>query len=80
MLRLLRQPGNVPGFRPVDFFPDAIAGGRQGVGNAGFGSGLTKFTQSLTRRPESSPCAKGTGLKSSLTLYLLFMTRQEPAP
>ena len=49
-------------------------------------SGAQLFSPSLKPigafrpRLKTTPSAKGTGLKSSLTLFLLFMARQAPAP
>jgi hypothetical protein len=80
MLRLLRQPGNAPGFFLANFLADANAGGDSPAGRAGFVGRLTELTANLTRSSKSSPCAKGTDFKSSLTLHLLFMARPAPAP
>jgi hypothetical protein len=79
MLRLLRQrPGRAPWSSLAHFVGDAIAGEGHAGNRARFAGALTALTANLTRSCKSSPYAKGTGLKSSLTLHLLFMVR--PAP
>lgn len=80
MLRLLRRLGTAP--EPcIAFAPIPVLRGAIGFHpRSSFGVGLTQFTESLTRRPKSPSCAKGTGLKSSLTLFLLFMARRTRAP
>lgn len=74
MLRMLRRPGVTPARHPVHRCPLSADS------HSRFRRSLTEFTGSLTRQAKSQACAKGTGLKSSLTLFLLFMTRPALAP
>ena len=72
MLRLLRRPAAMAGSHPIFSWPADNFGARllnpTSTPNGGFAA-----------RPKS-PRANGTGLKPSLTLFLLFMAKPAPAP
>jgi hypothetical protein len=72
MLRLLRRPGDMTGSHPIISWPAD-----------NFGVRLLNSTStpnvSFAARPKA-PFANGTGLKPSLTLFLLFMAEPAPAP
>ena len=72
MLRLLRRPGDMPGSYPTFSWPAD-----------NFGARLLNPTSTtiggFVTRPKS-PFVNGTGLKPSLTLFLLFMAEPAPAP
>jgi hypothetical protein len=72
MLRSLRRPGDMPGSHPIFSWPADHFGARRlnptSTSNRGFAA-----------RPKS-PFVNGTGLKPSLTLFLLFMAEPAPAP
>lgn len=72
MLRLLRRPGDTARSPPICSWPSARSGAR-----------LVTPTATLIGGFEPGPeprFVNGTGLKPSLTLFLLFMTKPAPAP
>jgi hypothetical protein len=72
MLRLLRRPGDMAGSHPIFSWPAD-----------NFGAHLLNPTSTPNCGFESwpkSPFVNGTGLKPSLTLFLLFMAEPAPAP
>jgi hypothetical protein len=72
MLRLLRRPGDMPGPHPIFSRPADTSGAR-------LLNPTSTPTGGFAARPKS-PFVNGTGLKPSLTLFLLFMARPAPAP
>ena len=72
MLRLLRRLGDTAGSHPVFSRPEARSGARLVTSTSTPIGGFKP-------RP-NTPFVNGTGLKPSLTLFWLFMTRQAPAP
>jgi len=65
MLRLLRRLGDTAGSHPIVSYPDARSGAHL----------LSSFF-----RPDKTLFVNGTGLKPSLTLFLLFMECHGQAP
>ena len=72
MLRLLRRLGHMAGPHPIFSCPDAGPGARPLSPNA---TPIGGFGRSL-----KTPFVNGTGLKPSLTLFLLFMECHGQAP
>lgn len=72
MLRLLRRLGHTAGPHPIFSYPDARPGARPLRPNATPIGGFEPASQTLF--------VNGTGLKASLTLFLLFMAVPWPTP